>query len=285
MQMRKHRRISTCLRYVSLALCLLVLSGVPGATKLYAQSDDEFDSYKIRVSAFWVYSHPSGTLQGSDGAQGIDLNYDLGFNTYSTFAGKLDWKFTHKNHLYITGVPYNSSRQTVLARTINFQGQTFAAGLTTRANLESPMYGLGYQYDIIRRRRGHLGLGAQINLYDSHASISAAAQVVNGVQYPAVHASGSLLAPIPVAGPDFRLYLTNSPRLFIEGNLYGMYFFGYGNYIASVGDFGFTVTSHLTLNAGYQLGSRLVVNNDASTDRIGLTLKQKGPMVGLQFSF
>jgi hypothetical protein len=283
--MRNHWRIGACLRFAGFTLCLSMLLGTLGAVKLYAQSDEEFDTYKIRVSAYWVYSHPSGTLQGSDGTQGIDLNYDLGFNTYSTFAGKFDWKFTHKNHLYIVGIPYNSSRQTVLLRTITFQGQTFTAGSTTRANLESPMYGFGYQYDIIRRRRGHLGIGAQINLYDSHASISAEAQTVNGVPYPAVHASGSLLAPIPVAGPDFRLYLTNSPRVFIEGNLYGMYFFGYGNYVSSAGDLGFTLTHHLTLNAGYQLGSRLVVNNDASTNRIGLTLKQKGPMVGLQFSF
>jgi hypothetical protein len=94
-----------------------------------------------------------------------------------------------------------------------------------------------------------------------------------------------LLAPIPVAGPDFRLYLTNSPRVYLEGNLYGMYFFGYGNYISSAGDLGFTVARHVSVNAGYQLGSRLVVENDASTNRIGLTLKQKGPMVGLQISF
>lgn len=124
------------------------------------------------------------------------------------------------------GVAFNSSRETVLTRTIVFQGQTFEAGLTTQSSLSSPMYGFGYQYDIIRRRRGHLGLGAQINLFDSHASIKAAAQVTgDGVHHDAVSASASLLAPIPVAGPEFRLYLTNSPRLFVEGNLYGMYFF------------------------------------------------------------
>jgi hypothetical protein len=33
------------------------------------------------------------------------------------------------------------------------------------------------------------------------------------------------LPPIPVAGPQFRLYLTDSPRVFVEGNVYGMYLF------------------------------------------------------------
>jgi hypothetical protein len=95
----------------------------------------------------------------------------------------------------------------------------------------------------------------------------------------------SLLVPIPVAGPDFRFYLTNSPRVFVEGDVFGMYFFGYGNYLSSFGTLGITVTRRLSVNAGYQLGSRLVVNNNSSSNRIGLSMTQKGPIVGLEFSF
>lgn len=264
---------------------IIFLSSVVPAT-IRAQSNEEFDQYKLRVEGFWVYSNPSGTIQSSvqDGA--VDLTKDLGFNSYSTFAGKLDWKFTHKNHLYLVGIPFNSSRETVLNRTIIFKDQTFEAGLTTHSSLSSPMYGFGYQYDIIRRRRGHLGLAAQINLFDTHASINAAAQVTgDGVHHAAVSASASLLAPIPVAGPEFRWYLTDSPRVFIEGNVYGMYFFGYGNFVSSMGTLGFSVNKHLSINAGYQLGSRLIVNNNSSSNRIGIDLTQRGPMAGLELSF
>jgi hypothetical protein len=38
------------------------------------------------------------------------------------------------------------------------------------------------------------------------------------------------------------------------------------------------------VNAGYSLGSRLVVNNQAAT-RIGLRLTQQGAVVGLEGSF
>jgi len=48
----------------------------------------------------------------------------------------------------------------------------------------------------------------------------------------------SLLAPLPVAGPQFRFYLTNSPRLYVEGNVYGMYFFGCGNFVSTADDIG-----------------------------------------------
>ena len=213
----------------------------------------------------------------------ISLHKDLAFSSYSTFAGKLDWKFTRKNHLYLVGAPLNQSRQTVLQRTIMFHGQTFNVGVVTRANLSAPLIAPGYQYDIFRRRRWHLGLAVQFNLYNSEASLFAAAQVNTNNQV--ISAKKSLLAPIPVAGPQARFYLTNSPRVYVEGNLYGMYLFGYGNFVSTSDNVGVTLTKHLSVNAGYQLGSRLNVNVDSKKDRLGLSLTQKGPIVGVEVSF
>jgi len=273
-------------RYLGVLFGLSVLAILVAAPRLQAQSEEEFDTYKLKLEGFWVYSNPGGTLQGAADNDKIDLYRDLGFASYSTFAGKLDWKFTHKNHLYVVGAAFNSSHQAALSRTFTFQGQTFQAGAIVQSSLDSPLYVFGYQYDVIRRKRGHLGLGVQFDLFDTHAQIRAAAQITGGgIHQAAVSASGSLLAPIPVAGPEARVYLTNSPRVFVEGNVYGMYFFGYGNFISSAGTLGLTINKHLTLNAGYQLGSRLVVNNSSSANRIGLTLHQHGPMAGLEVSF
>lgn len=93
------------------------------------------------------------------------------------------------------------------------------------------------------------------------------------------------MAPIPVAGPDFRFYLTNSPRLFVEGRVNGMYFFGYGNFVSTADGIGFAISKHLSLDAGYQLGSRLVVKNSPSNNRVGLRLTQSGAIVGIEASF
>ena len=85
-------------------------------------------------------------------------------------------------------------------------------------------------------------------------------------------------------GPDVRFYiLPKSNRLFVTGNLLGMYFFGYGNFLSTIDTLGFTATKHINVRAGYQLGTRLNVNS--KTDRIGLDLTQKGPVVGVEFSF
>jgi hypothetical protein len=264
-------------------MSLVVAFGAPAMHA--ADSDQDYDSYKIRIDGFWFYSDPSGTVQGSTETGSIDLQKDFGFNSYSTLTGKVDWKFTRKNHLYLVGGTFNQTKTATLHRTIVFQGQTYDAGLVTAAKLSAPMIAPGYQYDIIRRKRGHLGLGVQIDLFNASASLSAAAQVTgDGTHHAAVSSSASLLAPIPVAGPQFRFYLTNSPKLFVEGNLYGMYLFGYGNFVSTADNLGFAINKHFSVNAGYQLGSRLVVNNK-NADRIGIHLTQQGPIVGAEVSF
>jgi len=58
-----------------------------------------------------------------------------------------------------------------------------------------------------------------------------------------------------------------------------------GNFVSTADNLGLTLTKHLSIDAGYQLGSHLVVNTNKS-DRLGLQLTQKGPIiVGLEVSF
>lgn len=259
--------------------CCLVILVLPAC--LQAQKSEDFDQYKLRLDTYWFYSNPSGSIQGSSDAVPVDFQKDLGFSAYSTFAARADWKFTRKNHFYVALSNFNSTRQRTLDRTITFEGQTFEIGTAVRSDLHAFLVAPGYQYDIIRRKRGHLGIGVQVDLFNSSAKISATAQAGGS---GAISAQGSLLAPIPVAGPDYRIYLTNSPRVFIEGNVYGMYFFGYGNFASTTDSVGFTVNKHISLSAGYQLGSRLVVNNSASAGRLGLRLTQQGAVAGVEFS-
>lgn len=271
---------------VRLLAGLVLFICVAAPAQRAANNVEDFDSYKVRIYGFWFYSNPSGNFQGSSENGVIDIQKDLGFSSYSTFAGKFDWKFTRKNHLTLAGSAFDQSRTLTLNRTIVYQGQTFDAGLVTHADLSAPLYAPGYQYDFIRRKRGHLGAAVQVDLFDTNATLNAAAQVSrDGVQHAAASAKGSLLVPIPVAGPQVRFYLTNSSRLYAEGNVLGMYLFGYGNFVSTADDLGLTLTKHLSVNAGYQLGSRLVVNNNSSSNRIGIHLTQQGAIAGLEVSF
>ena len=273
--------ISRCFRLV---FRLVVLFSFGGAPAIVSAQDEDFDQYKVRVSGFWFYSSPTVTMEAAGHSGFVDFNRDFGFNNYSTFFGKFDWKFTRKNHFYFVSAPFIQSNQVTLSRTIVFRGQTFSASAVVKGELRAILYAPGYQCDIIRRKRGHLGLAAQINLFDNTGTLSAGAQVTSGgTQQAAASAQASLLAPIPVAGPEFRLYLTNSPRLFVEGNAYGMYLFGYGNFASTAGDLGLSLSKHFSVNGGYWLGSRLKVNDQSN--RVGLRLTQKGPFAGMEISF
>lgn len=250
-----------------------------------AGNDEDFDAYKIKFDAFWFYTQPTGSFTGTGGNGTFNFQKDVSFQSYSTFSGGVDWKFTRKNHLLFTVTPFDRTKSFVASRTITFQGQTFNAGLSVNANLQVNAYAPGYQYDIMRRKRGHLGIRVQLDLFDVQGSLDASAQVSNGLPVVAHRAQGNLRAPLPVAGPDVRFYLTkNSNRVFVTGNVFGMYFFGYGNFISTLDTIGISATKHLNIRAGYQLGTRLNVNNNAST-RVGLNLTQKGPVVGIEVPF
>jgi hypothetical protein len=268
---------------LSLGLVLLVL--VAAVVPVHAGDKDkdkeDWDAYKLRLDLFWFFSQPSGTFSSAGNAGSFDLSKDIGFNSYSTFTGKVDWKFTHKNHFYFIGTNFDQSKTATLNRTIVFQGQTFNVGASTAANLGTRVLIPGYQYDFIRRQRWNLGAQVQLDIFNVSGSLSAVAQVNNGVPQSAAVSSGRVRAPLPVAGPHIRFY--PAKRLFVDANVLGMYFFGYGNFVSSTGTVGLKLTKNLALTGGYELGSRLNVNTKSS--RIGVNLTQKGAVAGLEVSF
>ncbi len=264
-------------------LVLLLFLPLLSVVNLRAQDKEDLDAHTIRLDGFWFYSQPSGSFHGTGSRGLLDFQSEVHFNSYSTGVGRIDWKFTHKNHIYVGAIPVNQSKGFVLGRTITFEGQTFNIGLSAHARLQTYFFTPGYQYDIVRRRRWHLGIAAQLNLLYISGTLQTAAQIANGVSYAAKYSSSVLRAPLPVLGPEGRVYLTHSNRVFVDGNLYGLYFFGYGNFLSSHGTLGISVNRHLNFQGGYQLSSRL--NIHAKTNRIGLDLTQRGAIAGLEVSF
>ena len=113
----KAKLVSRFFRGISLIAFLLLLA-FPVA--LHGQKQEEFDEYKIRFDTGWFYSYPSGTIRAQGDTYPVDLTKDLNFNSYSTFAGKVDWKFTHKNHFYVVIVPLWSSRTTRMVKKLEW---------------------------------------------------------------------------------------------------------------------------------------------------------------------
>jgi hypothetical protein len=276
-ELRISRRAGLMLSLVLFALAAFPLAQASDKDK----NQDDWDAYKLRFDLFWFYSQPTGHFTSAGNAGSFDLNKDFGFNSYSTFTVKMDWKFARQHHLYFIATNFDQSKTATLNRPVLFQGQNFNLGASVTGNLSALALIPGYQYDFIRRQRWNLGVQVQLDIFDITGSLSAAAQVNNGIPQSAAVSSGQIRAPLPVAGPHIRFY--PAKRLFVDANILGMYFFGYGNFASSTGTLGLKLTKHLALRGGYQVGSRLNINTKAN--RIGVGLTQKGAVAGFEVSF
>jgi|SRR5580692_1904877 hypothetical protein len=265
---------------ILLAMIMLLLTmgmAAPG----YA-NDDDLDNYKFRINAEWWFSQPGGYFGLASSNNYIDFHRDFGFGSYSTFTGKADWHFKHKHHFLFAASPVNSTKTTTISRVIMFQGQTYDLGAQVSTKIQSLVLAPGYQYDIIRRNHGFLGVEVDFNFLQTKASLTGEGTVngITGIR----SSSKSFFAPLPIFGPVFRWYpLHDSNRLSIDGSVRGMPFFGYGNFVTAKGTVGVGITEHLAVRAGYQLGSRLSIHGTA--DQIAIELSQKGPTAGLEYSW
>jgi hypothetical protein len=145
---REGRNSRAFLRFFPLAF-LRTLLLTPAAVR--AQKAEEFDEYKIRFDAAWFYSYPSGTMRAQGDTYPVDMTKDLSFNSYSTFAGKVDWKFTHKNYFYVVVISLWTSRTTTLSRDIVWDGNPIHAGAVVRGELHAFEVAPGYRFRVRRK--------------------------------------------------------------------------------------------------------------------------------------
>jgi hypothetical protein len=264
---------------LSAGIFLFLLAVAAPLKSAATQDNTDSEDYKFKFDAHWWIAKPSGSIQGDTGR--IDFQKDLNFGDYSTFYGLLEWKPRRKHHLYCYIAPNQSTMNHVLARQIEFRGQTFFVAEKVHAELQSFVFSPGYEYDVISRARGHLGIQFQVNLFDWKGSIS----TQGGITLPdstitiARSASKSFFFPLPTGGPTFRYYMLPR-RLYVDGGISGMYFFGYGNFISTNGFLGCQIGHHFSVRGGYLLGSRADIHG--SSNRLGIRLTQQGAVVGLE---
>jgi hypothetical protein len=259
----------------------IALVGVFAVPSLFAQetlSDPE--GYKLRLRGEFWYADPSVSVAGSSAEVPISFDKTFGFDNYSTFNADIDWHFARKHHLFVAISPNQTTRTRVLQQNVTFRDKTFLAGSSSTGEIRNFAFAPGYRYDIIHRPRGHLGILVQIDLLDVKATITG--RVLQSGQTTVATSSGSIFVPLPVGGPDLRYYFLKN-RLFVDANVKGMYFFGYGNFVSTQGRLGFNFGRHFSAVGGYQLGSHLAIHGTSS--RLDVRQTQRGPIAGLEFNF
>jgi hypothetical protein len=262
------------------AVAILLFGMSAGASLFGQEKDSDPEAYKLRVEGQFWYARPTATVSGSSAQVPISFDKTFGFTDYSTFKADVDWHFKRKHHLFLVVSPNQTSRTAILQQNITFRDKTFLAGSSATGELRNYVFSPGYRYDIIHRPSGHLGILIQINLLDIKATITGT--VLQPGQVSVASSSGSIFVPLPVGGPDIRYYFLKK-RLFVDGNVKGMYFFGYGNFVSTEGRVGFNFGRHVSAVGGYQLGSHLAIHGTNS--RLDVRQTQKGPTAGLEFNF
>jgi len=271
---RIHRVITTFERWPrSIFLCVSLIFLILSTSRSEAQTEthEEMDGHRFRLSGLYWRANPTGKLSGITTQPGMfPIDSSTGFGDYSTFLATADWQFKRKHHLFLIISPNTVSRDKVSNESVAFQDNMSKAGSGGKTQLRTFSFGPGYEYDFIRRKRGHLGIAAQINLLDTKGSISALASSFGNGQNvsQSIQPSGSIFAPLPVVGPEAKIILApRFDRLFAEGFVKRLYFFGYGDFIPVEGMLAAKLTRSLYVKAGYQLGNRLVIHG--TTDRLG----------------
>lgn len=276
---------------LKLFLLLLVAFGIlPTVHAADKATQTDGDPYKFKIAGDYWRDSPSITIKGntSAGEQPIDFDKQFGFDSLATYDFIADWHFTHKQHLFIAGTQFSQSKSRAITEDITFRGVTYKAGAVVSSEIKNQIWAPGYEYDIMRNERGHLGIPVQINLMNVSAKLNGQGVIINpdtGESVSGQYATkGSVFAPLPVAGPEFKyLFIKNSDKYFVDGFLKGMYFFGYGNFISTRGEFGVNPWKGLEATVGYQMGSRLAVHGTSS--RLDIRFTQQGLVAGLGYKW
>src|SRR6516225_1049629 len=98
------------LRPAAVYLCLLglLLLSIPSALRA---GEEEFDYARFKLQLNGWVSSPTGYFNGKNGNGYSDVQRDFGFGNYVTFAGRVDWRFKRKHHLFFVTTPVISPAQ------------------------------------------------------------------------------------------------------------------------------------------------------------------------------
>jgi len=115
------------------------------------------DESKLEIYAATWQQQPKGSIHGGNSNLNIDLERDLNFDRQYNFLGIINWRFARKHHLIFETNPSEAQRTVTLPRTISFRNDTFTAGSTVHAEINTFHFYPQYQYNFIQRSRATWG--------------------------------------------------------------------------------------------------------------------------------
>jgi hypothetical protein len=165
--------------------------------------------------------------------------------------------------------------ETVIQRTLTFQGRTFALNTPASADIKWDLWTFGYEWDFVSRERGFFGLVADLKYNKIKASIDSPA-----LGSPA---ATDTTAPVPTIGVAARSYIGS---VITVGGEYTGLKIGSGDFDVKFTDFDINaaIVPSPRIGVGAQVGYRSVAA-DYVVDHDTGDLTMRGPYFGVIVRF
>jgi hypothetical protein len=196
----------------------------------------------------------------------IDAVNDLGFGTTKFPDFQLIVRPAKKHKFRFEYIPIKYTAASVLTRSITFHGVSYSVGVPVTSSLDWKAYRFGYEYDLLYRDNGFVGVIGEVKYTDVQASV--ASSILNA------SATTHQRAPIPAIGAIARGYMTKNTSVTAEVTAFklpgGASATTKGRYV----DFDIYGTANFSQNIGAQVGYRSLDAMYAVTNDSGsLTLR------------
>jgi hypothetical protein len=248
--------------------CRLVII-VPFA--VFVTAAQELEDFRVEVTAGAWHNRAEGTLQA--GPLPVALHGDLNLQPESSFLGKLVFKPGRRQRIVVEGGPLSYTGVNNLARSITYNGRTYAVQETVASKADLTYLFGGYQFDLLSRPQGHFGLEAGGAYLDGSGTIRG---VTSGLAATREQQFG-----IPLAGAEFRIFvLPGSHVLNVNGEVKGMPLGGYGRFFLGGVHVGVGLR-RVTFQAGYEYMNADIHENRA-VNPTGINPVIQGPVFSVQ---
>jgi hypothetical protein len=176
----------------------------------------------------------------------IDFKQQLGLHNQWFPAFHVVIRPQEKQKIRFNFYPLYYKQSATLPSSINFNGQTFAAGDAVSSSLYWNEWELSYEYDFLTFERGYVGGAVGANFYSVSGQIADATQ----------GGTAGVHIPMPGLGVEARYYLT--PRFSATGSFMGFWLPGSdtstNGHVVNVQAYGtVNISKYLALQGGYRL--------------------------------
>jgi hypothetical protein len=232
------------------------------------------EDYKVELAAMFWSPTPELAINTNDlsviGVGEVDFVQEFGIEDKRFTEYRVTLKPGRKHKIRFQYLPIAYDPETVtLQRTIVFGGRTFDVGLPADAEVEWKMWRFGYEWDVISRTSGFLGLITELKYNTVRAQIDS----------PIGTELGDAKAPVPAIGIIGRGYLTEYVSITGEFTGFKMPDAVSEEFDAEFWDWEIYSTVSLGRNVGVQAGWRSLDAEYIADEDLG-RLKMKGFYLG-----